>query len=192
MAQASASTAPKGMSPWWTYLLSGIASILLGWFLLAKPVSTTISLVVFLGFYLLVAGIIDTVMSFTAIGEKGSAWGWKLLFGILSMIAGLWILNNPLFSAVFTPVMFMYFVAFMIIAMGLVKMFAGRAEANGHFQWTWGSFLLGAVSVIFGVWLLAAPDRYAVATVVLATGWYLLISGGVSMALAFVVKKEEA
>jgi uncharacterized membrane protein HdeD (DUF308 family) len=177
-------------SPWWTYLVSGIVSVLLGWYLLSQPINTVVSLVIFLGFYLLVVGLIDTIMSFTGVGEQGSAWGWKLALGLLQMIAGLAVLNNPLFSAVFTATMVMYVIGFVIIATGAVKMFVGREEAAGDFRWTWGSFFLGALYLIFGVWFLASPDRYAIATIVLVSGWFLLVSGITSAALAFVVKGE--
>jgi len=192
MANESAVVAPKNFSPWWTYLLSGIVSVLLGWYLLAQPVSTTFALVTFLGFYFFIMGIIGTVMSFTGIGEKGSAWGWKLVLGLLEMIVGLAILNNPLFSTVFTATMVMYVVGFTVIASGAVKMFAGRQEAAGDFKWTWGSFFLGALYLVFGIWFLASPDRYALATIVLVSGWFLLISGITSAVLAFVVKGESS
>lgn len=191
MANESA-VAHKTLGPWWTYLVSGIVSVLLGWYLLAQPVTTILALVTFLGFYLLVVGIVDTIMSFTGIGEKGSAWGWKLVLGIFEMIVGLAVINNVLFSAVFTSKMVMYVVGFMVIASGAVKMFAGREEAAGEFKWTWGSFFLGALYLVFGVWFLASPDKYAIATIVLVSGWFLLISGITSTVLAFVVKGESS
>src|SRR5215207_10576822 len=52
------------------------------------------ALVWLLGIYLLIAGIFRIVGIFL----DASNWGWKLAGGILSLIAGLAILSNPLWS----------------------------------------------------------------------------------------------
>uniref|UniRef100_A0A7C4Y2Q2 HdeD family acid-resistance protein n=1 Tax=candidate division WWE3 bacterium TaxID=2053526 RepID=A0A7C4Y2Q2_UNCKA len=176
---------------WWGYLLSGVLFVLLGWMVLAKPISAVISLVLFFGFYLLVSGIVQVVMSFFGIGKKGSAWGWELVAGIFSVIVGLMVLNNTLFTSVFTSVMFMYAIAFSMIFSGVVGMFAGRkTEKSGNFVWTWGGFFLGLLYLAFGLYLLASPTRYAVSTVVLASGWFAIIIGGTSIVYAFVDKNH--
>jgi uncharacterized membrane protein HdeD (DUF308 family) len=171
---------------WWVDLVSGMLLVLLGWLVLAKPISTIITLVVFFGFYLLVVGIVDVIMSFFGIGKKGSAWGWELLAGIFAIIAGLVVLNNPLFASVLTPVMFAYIVAFALVFKGGVKMFAGKKDGNAsNYIWTWGGFFLGLLYLLMGLYLLAAPRIYLVGTVVIATGWFAIIIGALSIAYSF-------
>jgi uncharacterized membrane protein HdeD (DUF308 family) len=176
---------------WWPQLVLGILTILLGWLLLAKPITTIISLVVFLGFYLFVSGIFNVVMSFFGIGKKGSAWGWELLAGIFAIIAGLVVLNNALFASVLTPVMFAYIVAFGILIQGGVRMFAGKKEAaSGNYVWTWGGMFLGLLYFLFGAYLLAAPTMYTVAVTVKASAWFAIIIGVLSVVYAFVDRSE--
>jgi uncharacterized membrane protein HdeD (DUF308 family) len=176
---------------WWGYLLSGIVSILMGWLILSRPVGTILTLVVLVGFYLLIGGIVSIVSSFMAIGEKGSLWGWKLLAGLFSVIVGLIVLNNPLFTTVLTPVMFMYIVAFALVINGIVDMAVGRRASSGEHIWSWGGFALGALYLVFGLTLLGAPTYYATETVVSIAGWALIFIGLLNAVFSFVAKGEQ-
>jgi uncharacterized membrane protein HdeD (DUF308 family) len=184
----------KTVQAWWAYLVQGIMLVLLGWVLLAKPVSTLVALVLFLGFYLLIAGIVETVMSFFGIGKDGSEWGWELLSGVFMIIAGLIVLNNTLFTTVLSTVAFAYIVAFGFAIDGIVKMVAGKrvadAAAGKNFVWTWGAFFLGLLNLVFGLYLLAGPTVYTVAKVWATSGWFAIIIGAVSVMMAFVVRGE--
>lgn len=185
----------KTIQVWWAYLVEGILLVLLGWILLAKPVTTLVSLVLFLGFYLLIAGIVETVMSFFGIGKEGSEWGWELLAGIFMIIAGLIVLNNTLFTTVLSTVSFAYIVALGFVINGIVKMVAGKRVADGargkNMVWTWGAFFLGLLYLVFGLYLLAGPTVYTVAKVWAATGWFAIVIGAISVVMAFVVRGEE-
>jgi uncharacterized membrane protein HdeD (DUF308 family) len=184
----------KGLQVWWAYLVQGTLLVLLGWVLLAKPVGTLVSLVLFLGFYLLVSGITETVMSFFGIGKEGSEWGWELLSGLFMIIAGLIVLNNALFTTVLSTVAFAYIVALGFVIDGIVKMVSGKRVADNaagkNFVWTWGAFFLGLLNLVFGLYLLVGPTAYTVAKVWVATGWFAIIIGAVSVVMAFVVRGE--
>lgn len=188
---AEMTTTEKGMDSWGWYLASGITSVLMGWFLLARPVDTIIALTVWIGFYALIVGIIGIVASLTTVGQKGSYWGWKLASGLFSVIAGVFVLNNVLFTAVITPIMFMYVIAFAIIANGIVSMLAGKADYMGNRNWTWGSLAVGAIYVILGVILLGANSFDAVSLLVKVSGWGLVIIGLLNAVFAFIIKREE-
>ena len=185
----------KTIHVWWAYLVEGILLVLLGWVLLARPVSTLVALVLLLGFYLLIAGFVDVVMSFFGIGKKGSEWGWELVAGIFMVIAGLIVLNNALFTSVLTTVSFAYIVALGFVINGIVKMVAGKRVADAStgksMVWTWGAFFLGLLYLVFGLYLLAGPTVYTVAKVWVATGWFAVVIGAVSAVMAFVVRDAE-
>ena len=80
--------------PWWLVLVAGIVAALFGLILLVAPGASLVFLVWLLGIYLLVAGVVRIVGIFL----DSSSWGWKLVAGILCLIAGLAILSNPLWT----------------------------------------------------------------------------------------------
>lgn len=174
---------------WWLLLIQGIAAVIIGWLLLVSPVRTVLSLVYFLGFYWLITGMVEVVMSFFSIGKEGSKWGWTLFGGIIGIIAGLFVLNNPIFAGIFTPVMLMYIVAFTFVINGVVKMVVGKQEREeGKFDWSWGSFFLGLFYLIFGIMLISSPVLLSTASLLFA-GAFLAIIGGISaIVMSFKVK----
>ena len=94
---------------WWVLLLQGGVFAIIGWMLLKQPAITVIQLAVILGLYMLIAGIVDVVASLFEIGHHGSRWGLKLFGGLVGIIVGLFVLNNPILTGIFTPLFIMYF-----------------------------------------------------------------------------------
>ncbi|MCB0130464.1 MAG: DUF308 domain-containing protein, partial [Caldilineaceae bacterium] len=141
------------ITPWWVVLLQGIASIIIGFFLLTSPGVTTLFLIQVLGWYWLISGILSLVMIFV----DSTGWGWKLLMGILGIIAGLYIVNHPLVSTLMVPTTLIIVMAvqgLIIGVIGLIQAFQGGGLGAG---------VLGALSIIFGIILLGSPVIAAVA-----------------------------
>ena len=177
----SAAGAKDTAKYWWVFLLQGVIITIIGWMLLQSPLITVIQLVVILGLYLLISGIVDVVASLFEIGKESSRWGLRLLGGLVGIIVGLFVLNNPLMTGIFTPVFLMYFVAFSFIINGIIHMTVGNQDRQaGRHEWSWGSFFLGLFYLIFGFLLLSAPTVAATATLVLLAG-FLAIVGGIGM-----------
>ena len=77
--------------PWWAVLLQGLLAIILGIVFLAYP-QRTVGVVVWLfGIYLLFVGIVSLVSIFV----DRSNLAWKLIFGILGIIAGGYLIAHP-------------------------------------------------------------------------------------------------
>lgn len=171
----------EAASYWWLLLLQGIAAVLIGWLLLSRPGSTTLVLVQFLGLYWLVAGVVDIVV---AIADKDEEHrGLKLLGGLIGIIAGLVVLNNPIFTGILTPTILLWFIAFAFLINGIIKIFLGNKDAEtGAQERSWGSFFAGLFYVIFGILLLGMPMMASAATVVFAAG-ILGIVGGIGMVI---------
>jgi uncharacterized membrane protein HdeD (DUF308 family) len=133
--------------PWWLVLLEGIFAAIFGLLLLIAPGSTLVFLVQVLGFYLLIGGILRLVSIFV----DSSLWGLKLAIGILGILGGILVLNHPLWSAIAIPTYIVYIVGFLAIfqgAIGVLQMFRGDG---------WGVGILGLLTVIFGIVVLANP-----------------------------------
>jgi uncharacterized membrane protein HdeD (DUF308 family) len=121
--------------PWWLVLVEGIVVALFGLILLVAPGASLVLLVWLLGIYLLVAGISRIVGIFL----DPSSWGWKLVAGVLSLIAGLAVLSNPLWSTTVASTWLVIIVGFLAMlqgAAGLVVAFQGGGWASSSaFSW---------------------------------------------------------
>src|SRR5215470_11121977 len=85
----------RSESPWWLGLLGGIAAIIIGFLFLISPGMTITIVLQFLGFYWLFTGVLDLVSLFVDRTE----WYWKVISGVLGIIAGFIVIRNPLWSA---------------------------------------------------------------------------------------------
>jgi uncharacterized membrane protein HdeD (DUF308 family) len=156
--------------PWWLVLLQGIALVILGALLLVNPLMTTIVLIQFLGIYWLVKGIFEIVAMFI----DHRQWGWKLFSGILGIIAGIVILEYPLISTLIIP-------ATIILMLGIAGLFMGGISLFQAFKGGgWGVGVLGVLSIIFGLYLLA---NTLVSTLSLpwVVGLFALVGGAVAI-----------
>jgi uncharacterized membrane protein HdeD (DUF308 family) len=78
-------------------------------------------------------------------------WGWKLCGGILGIIAGMVVLNHPLWSTLLIPttaVIFLGVNALIIGVISLVQTFKGGG---------WLAGILGVISILIGIALLGTP-----------------------------------
>lgn len=154
-------------APWWSILLEGIIAIVVGIFLLYEPIATTILLIQFLAIFWLAEGIVAVIgaLIFTKDGK------WKLLSGILSIIAGVVILMYPIISPYIVLKLLVIFVGALAIVNGAV-VFASALKGGG-----WGTGVLGILSILLGLLLLTNSLEGA-----LILPWmfgFILIIGGI-------------
>jgi uncharacterized membrane protein HdeD (DUF308 family) len=169
----TASTQTKAW-PWWVTLITGIAAIIVGILILTTPVKSTVVIVQFLGIYWLVSGI----MSIVAMFVDHTAWGWKLFIGILGIIAGILIIQSPLWAAVLVPTTLVWVLGLEGIVIGIVALFQAFKGAG------WGAGILGVLSIIFGIYLMGNALAGAVALVWIA-GILGIVGGIYAIYLAF-------
>ena len=178
---ADAMTFETKQTPWWVILMGGILNIVVGILLLTAPVKTTFVLVLALGFYWIFSGIFNLVGMFI----DHTAWGWKLFTGVLSILAGLVILRYPLVSALTIPsiiILVLGIQGFIVGIIGLIMAFQGGG---------WGAGILGALSIIFGVILMAnfAAPGMAV-TLIWVAAVFALVGGIFQIFQAFRQRSE--
>jgi uncharacterized membrane protein HdeD (DUF308 family) len=158
--------------PWWLVLLEGIFAAIFGFLLLIAPGSTLVFLVQILGFYLLIYGIFRIVSMFI----DSSLWGLKLAVGILGIIAGIAVLEHPLWSAIAVPTYLVYIIGFLAILQGIVGLI--QAFRGGG----WGAGILGILAIIFGIILVLNPLIGVVALPFLLGGF--MLAGGIAAVIA--------
>jgi uncharacterized membrane protein HdeD (DUF308 family) len=172
---------------WWVLLLRGIAAILFALLLLFVPelalTTGVLSFVVLFAAYALIDGgstIIGAVM------RREGQWVLVSIWGVISVIAGLVALANPLMFGVLTLAIMVYIVAFRSIFAGIVELFAAwqlRREIDNE----WILAIDGIFSLLFGVILLVRPIT-GVEVLVLLTAFYLLMAGVMQIVLSSTVR----
>jgi uncharacterized membrane protein HdeD (DUF308 family) len=126
--------------PWWLVLVQGIVALAIGVVMLTNTVITTVFLVQVLGWYWLIASIVQIASIFL----NKSQWGWRLASGILGLLAGMYIIGAPLMGAVVV-------VGVATILLGVNGMLIGAIDLVKAFNGGgWGVGVLGALSLIIG------------------------------------------
>jgi uncharacterized membrane protein HdeD (DUF308 family) len=144
--ESSVQSTPRGY-PWWLVLLQGIFAVVLGLLLLSSPAITTLVLIQFVGIYWLVSGVFHLVGIFL----DHTDWGWKLFAGILGVIAGLLVIQHPLWSTVLIP-------ATLIIILGITALVFGIVSLIAVFKGGgWSAGIMGVLGILIGLALLSAP-----------------------------------
>ena len=164
--------------PWWVVLLEGIAAIIIGILFLAYPARTLFFVVQVLGWYWLIVGIINI---FSIFMDK-SNWGWKLLSGIIGIIAGLIIIGYPLLSGILVPSALAILIGIMGLVIGCISLLQGFKGGG------WGAAIIGVLTIILGLLIIASPMVSAVMLMYL--GAFFAIAGGiVAIYFAFKMRK---
>jgi uncharacterized membrane protein HdeD (DUF308 family) len=167
-AELSASRSANPPVAWWMLLLRGLASILIGIFLLTDPAATIVTLMIFLGVYWLIGGVLDVASMFI----DGTNMAWKAASGILGILAGLVLVRNPFWAGILLPAVLVWVMGALGVAIGVIEVIHAFRGAG------WGTGILGVVSIVFGLLLLAAnPVFTAIVLIPFVAAWAIL--GGV-------------
>ena len=165
---------------WWLVLLEGIAAAIIGLFLLTAPGATLFVLVQVLGIFWLVGGLFRIVSIFI----DTSLWGWKLVGGVLGIVAGIVVLQHPLWSSVLVPAIYVVILGIQGLVLGGVNLvMAFRGEG-------WGIGILGALSIVFGLVLLFNV-WIGVAVLPYVLGAVGIVGGGAAIAIAFAMRSMD-
>lgn len=168
--------------PWWLVLLEGIAAVIIGIFLLTSPGITLFALVQVTGFFWLIGGIFRIVSIFV----DSSSWGWKLLGGVIGILAGLVILQHPLWSTLLLPAVY-------VVILGIQGIILGGASLVMAFRGGgWGTGVLGALSILLGIVLLLNPLFIGIAVLPFVLGAFALLGGILAIVAAFMMRKGSA
>ena len=152
--------------PWWVVLLQGVCALIIGFLLLTDTAATLLTFVILLGIYWFVLGIFDLVRMFS----DPAGWGWKLLSGIIGILAGLVLIRHPLWSAAIGSSILVWVVGVLGLIMGVISII--RAIAGGG----WGMAIVGALSILLGL-LLLFHTATTVMVLIYSAGILLVIGG---------------
>lgn len=136
--------------PWWVLLVQGVTALIVGVLLFVAPVAATVGLVYFFGWYWLVTGAF-TILSLL---KDRTQWGWHLASGLLSVIAGVYIIGSPMIGAEIFVGVITILIGVNGVIIGAVDI--GRAYRGGG----WGIGALGVLSFVIGLAIALDFERF--------------------------------
>jgi uncharacterized membrane protein HdeD (DUF308 family) len=169
-------------SNWWALALRGIAGILLGLLAFTMPEITITALVTVFGLYAIFDGVFAIIAALRGVKEH-DRWGWMLVEGIASVIAGLTALFMPLLGALVLT----WIVALWALVTGALEIGAA-IRLRKMIEGEWMLLLAGVLSLVLGFLILARPG-VGLTVIVTWIGAYALVAGVVTLVLAFRVRK---
>lgn len=149
---------------WWLLLLRGVAAIVFGVLVFAWPHLILKTLILFYGAYALVDGILAIAAAVRG-GRMAPRW-WLAMVGVLGVGAGLITFAWPALTAVFLLI----FIAVWAISTGVMQII-GAVRLRKELANEWLLALSGALTVLFGLALLARPGVGALALLFLIGGY---------------------
>ncbi|MCL4803779.1 MAG: DUF308 domain-containing protein [Anaerolineae bacterium] len=174
---ASAFGKQERSMPWWIPLIEGIALIIVGILLFTNTAATVVVLAQVLAIYWLIAGIMQIVSLFV----DRSAWGLKLLAGIIGIWAGTMILQHPLQGTLALGFAVVIILGIQALIMGVINVIQAFRGAG------WGIGLLGVVNIIFG-FILLGNVAISAALLPWVLGGLAVVGGIAAIVMAFRLK----
>ena len=175
---------PEGMivkslrAHWKFFLIEGIVLLILGAIAVVVPPVATVAVELFIGWLILLSGVLGLVMTFQTRGSPG--FGWSLLSGLLGIVVGIVLLMWPLSGVLSLTVMLTVFLTLEGVA-SIMYALAHRRESSSR----WELMLVsGIVDLILAGLILAGLPGTAAWAIGLIVGINLLFGGVALVAMA--------
>jgi uncharacterized membrane protein HdeD (DUF308 family) len=167
---------------WGWVLAYGILTLLAGIAVLAWPSETLLVIAVLFGVQLIISGIFRFVGALASTDLTGGTRVMLALLGVLSIIIGLWAVRH----AVLTLVALIVFLGIFWVINGLIEVFAALSHREMPDR-GW-SVLMGVLSAIAGIIVLAYPGLTLVGLAVILGVW-LVVFGILEIVAAFRLRR---
>jgi uncharacterized membrane protein HdeD (DUF308 family) len=172
---ATAQAAPAAQNlPWWLGVVQGIALLVLGVLCLTAPGATLFVVVQFAGIYWLVTGILGLV---SLVADR-TMWLWKVFAGIIGILAGIAVIQHPMWATILVPSTLILVVGIFGIVSGILGIIHSWSARS------WTGVALGAFGALLGLILVMNPVIGA-ATLPFVVGIFALIGGLMSLVAAW-------
>ena len=171
------------MSNWWSYLLKGIIAIIFGLILVSWPGATIKVLVIIVGLFALIDGLVNVIRAFVLMSRK-QPWGWTLAGGLIGFLLGAIILRHQEFA-----------LSFIVILVGIWIILTGIVELAAAFDMPPKSgrgilAVFGILLLALGIIVLVYPFGSAYALMVVI-GIYAFVVGIFDIGFSIYAKSEE-
>lgn len=133
-------------SGWGWVLAFGIAQIALGIFAFAWPVSASITASILAGLFVTASGILALVAASRHRGERRM---YDILFGVLSLLVGLYLLFAPASGAISLT----FLIAIWLGVRGVLELYWGFARVRRGRAWL---IAMGVINIILMLWIVSS------------------------------------
>lgn len=167
---------------WWLIALRGVLAVLFGVLAFAWPGVALIALVTLWGAFALADGILSLIAAWRLRDAGRPSWP-LILIGLLGIAVGVATFIWPGITAI----VLLMFIAFWALVTGILQIVMAirlRKEIEG--EWFLG--LSGALSVVFGVLMIARPGAGALAVIWIVAA-YAIFFGLLLIALGFRLRR---
>ncbi len=162
---------------WWWVLIRGILAIVFGIIALVAPAVALEAIALVFGVYALIDGVMAVVHA-VRIRNTDKKWGWLLLQGIISALAGLAAIILPGFVGVFGGLFVLWTIVIWNIMSGAAGIASAAGAPSGRAKNT--GIIAGVLTLVFGIILgvlvLLTPGA-TILGLVWAVGIYAIIFG---------------
>jgi uncharacterized membrane protein HdeD (DUF308 family) len=183
MQQLQRSVADALHRHWGLYLIEGVVLVLLGVLAIVVPQIATLALTIFLGWLLLISGVVGLFMTFTMRSAPG--FWWSLISAALGVLAGGLLIARPVVGAVSLTLVL---IAFFIIEGVVSIMFALEHRTQLPGGWGW-MLVSGIVDLVLAVMIFTWLPSTAAWAIGLLLGINLLFGGTALAAMALQARK---
>jgi uncharacterized membrane protein HdeD (DUF308 family) len=156
---------------WWAIAIRGLLAIVLGIIVLTRPGLSLAVLLVAVGAYLFLDGLLALVATFHAAREDRSWWPY-LLQGLVGVACGMLVFAEPVAAAL----ALLLLVAIRSVITGIVEIGSAVSLHRDTGSHEWALWVAGIASIAFGLLLVWVPAA-GVLTLVWLIGLYALIFG---------------
>ena len=139
----------------WMVLVEGVVSTGFGLLMLYYPSQNFVTFLAVLGWFWILEGFLGLIGLMAGL-PVGTKWRIGLLWGLLSVIAGLFVLNQPFINEYITRKLLVYIVALMLVVAGVASIAAAKRWSNKR-SGKWGIIILPLLFITLGVFLLFIP-----------------------------------
>ncbi len=163
---------------WWMLALRGVLAILFGLVALFLPGIALLAFILVFASYAIIDGI---TAAFVALRERRflKRWGWVLVEGILSVVAGVLAFVYPGITAL----VLLYIVAAWAILSGILELMTALFLRGDHYR-EWALALAGVLSLFFGLVLFFFPGA-GLLSLLWLVGIYSILFGVLFIVRAF-------
>jgi uncharacterized membrane protein HdeD (DUF308 family) len=167
---------------WWMILIAGIASAIFGFIAIIWPALTLTTIVYIFAIFVVVTGAFGLFSAFSNI-KREPLWWLMLIFAILNMAIGVYLIKNPLVTAA----LFVILLAVFIFAQAIFDLVIASYAGKGDNKWVW--VVAGILGFIAGFVVMFYPISSSVAFV-WVLGLYALIRGIAAIAFSISIRDE--
>jgi len=168
--------------PWWLFLLTGIAWLIISWVVLRFTPASIATVGVLLGVVFLLAAVNEFVLA-----GVGHSWRWAhILLGVLFVAGAIWAFARP-FNAFWSLASVL---GLLLIFKGTLDLINAVVTKDVNSAW-WLGLVAGILELLLGFW--ASQQRFPArgALLLLWVGFFALFRGISEIVIAFEVRSRQ-